>query len=507
LTYEHLKALIDSEGFSDFDQERRMEFLMHARASAHSLSFYEDEIRYFEVLKKIPGYHLPIAAYSIIAECFYNLGNKEKAKENFLAYFNARKKREHQLSRRRKGKNGLGGKVGAVLITPEILFMAIDSLSFGKKGNEGHLLKGLYAAASYFQEGRLQLNDKGMIAIPSSLLLTGKSLVIRGVPLIGLLNSEGSFSEQKEAHRARKNRRARKTFESEKGTGQARGYHHVMDMVIQDRKREGAAIISKVAKKKIEFLQKLFKNNNFSSKVFEVNVESAIAFQKSIAKLGEMLESIQGLSSSGESSETMRGLDSESVALTRKIFDEIVDAARKLDRLEKALKDELNAHLKRKQVAKSDSTTPIVRADSPERSEKYFTMKRHEELAKKVKKKTRGIAAPVEEEEEEDSTRIDEGVVNSIITCSEAVNIFFQGGSMDGYPSTTLAYLKTLNESENLGSLRVTLRKTLSGSNLKQLDGKNKGVWQFRINDTYRVRFELNPDGMGFVNVDVTDFH
>ncbi len=143
----------------------------------------------------------------------------------------------------------------------------------------------------------------------------------------------------------------------------------------------------------------------------------------------------------------------------------------------------------------------------PQHSEKYFSMKRHKERAQNSKKKTQGVARFKEEEVEKEPSDSVEENINSIVTRDDVVAALFSGDKIDGYPKNTLECLQILNDSKDLGDLRGALGKKLPGADLKPLKGKNKGVWQFRIDKAYRIRFELNPDGDGFINVEAGDFH
>ncbi len=317
-TYAHLQAFIQSKEFLTSTKTESINLLEFAHNIANALSDYEGEINYIKALRKQKGGDFSLGENLYLVKAFFKLGKIEEAKDHVLQYFRIHQTFSRKTDRKKKGKQGRNEKVGMFLWEPEMLDIAIQCLSPKKNERVSQSLKGLRFVSVYLQTGWIKADDKGLISIPVS-LLGGKNRIMKNIPVVIILNSEEAREDRKDEveHRLAswKHRKGR----AGKSDGKDENYR-IMDFVIKDRKTAGLAKVTKASKINIAFIQMLFKKNNFSSEQFEVTLNKALAFQKSIVDLGAILERIDGVSS-------------KTTALTREIFDQITTSTKELENL------------------------------------------------------------------------------------------------------------------------------------------------------------------------------
>jgi hypothetical protein len=169
-----------------------------------------------------------------------------------------------------------------------------------------------------------------------------------------------------------------------------------------------------------------------------------------------------------------------------------------LKRLQEDFKKQVSAQvrIKRTPVASDPGGYAVAKVVNL----KVEVMEGHEKQASKLKTKGVAIAPVVPVENEQEKLPLN---INYILSGSNDVELILDTQQPWGYPANAVESLNYLNESPNLDALKEKLktRKT----DLKQLHGKNEGVWQFRVNEKIRVRFELANGG--FANVRIGDFH
>ncbi len=170
----------------------------------------------------------------------------------------------------------------------------------------------------------------------------------------------------------------------------------------------------------------------------------------------------------------------------------------------------ININVREKLLKSTNESTSTDNVQQPKTiNMKHEIMKTHKEREANLKIKTTGTPDEnkIEEKHITESPETNEKVSNILSFNGIAENLFNEE-DVKGYPidlvSITYDKLMILNSCKNIFELAQKLAK---GADLKELTGNSSGTWQFRINDTYRIRFETCGDSKGFINVRIGDYH